>query len=86
MNDRGPDPIAAAKGNGRGWRFYLSSVLAVLALIFVLQNTDDTKIKFLFAEGEMPLFFALLITLLVGALIGWLTPRVRGSRGKSNGE
>ncbi len=80
MSDRGTDPIDRTKGGGRGWRFYLSSTLLVLALIFVIQNTDETQIKFLFAEGQMPLFFALLITLVVGALIGWLTPRVRRSR------
>jgi uncharacterized integral membrane protein len=75
-----PELIAEAKGKKeRGWRFYLTSVLGVLALVFVLQNTDSTNINFLFAEGEMPLFFALLITLLVGILIGWLTPRVRRS-------
>ena len=68
-------------GGDRRWRTYLAMGLALLALIFVLQNTGETSVKFLFAETEMPLFFALVIALALGAAIGWLAPRVRrGSR------
>ncbi|HKJ35679.1 MAG TPA: LapA family protein [Solirubrobacterales bacterium] len=80
MASEEPDLIAEAKGRKeRGWRFYVASFCIVLALVFVLQNTDSTNINFLFAEGSMPLFFALLIALVLGMLIGWLTPRVRRS-------
>lgn len=74
------DQIKQAQSNeGRGWRFYLMIAVAALAAIFVIQNTDETNISFLFAETEMPLFFALIIAILLGAAIGWLTPRVRRS-------
>lgn len=80
MSRNEPDLISEAKGNKeRGWRFYMAAALAVVALIFVIQNTEKTNVSFLFAETEMPLFFALIIALLLGALIGWLTPRVRRS-------
>jgi uncharacterized integral membrane protein len=65
---------------GRGTRFYVIWVLIGLALIFVLQNTDDTNVKFLFAETSLPLFFALLIALALGAAIGYLAPRVHRDR------
>jgi uncharacterized integral membrane protein len=55
----------------------VATAAVVLALIFVLQNTDETNITFLFATAELPLFFALIIAIGLGALIGWLTPRVR---------
>jgi uncharacterized integral membrane protein len=72
------DPTQQASGHRqRGWRFYVATAAAVLALIFVLQNTDETNITFLFATAELPLFFALIIAIGLGALIGWLTPRVR---------
>lgn len=81
MASEEPEVISEAKGKKeRGWRFYLAAGLAILALVFVIQNTEETNVSFLFAETEMPLFFALIITLAVGALIGWLTPRVRRSR------
>lgn len=70
----------SAADGGRGWRFYAIAVLVVLALLFVLQNTDETNVNFLFAETRLPLFFALLIAIALGALIGWLTPRVRGGK------
>jgi len=89
-----PDHIARAKkGNGgsdRGWRFYLAGALALLALIVIFQNTDSTQVKFLFAEFNMPLFFLLILAVLLGAAIGWLIPKVRHSnrleRSRSDGK
>lgn len=78
MNGKGSDPAAAGgRGKERGWRFYLTVALAVLAAIFVLQNTDETNVKFLFAEAQLPLFFALLLAVVLGVAIGWLAPKVR---------
>ena len=67
----------AEANSERHWRGYLALAIGLLALVFVLQNTDDTSVKFLFAETELPLFFALVISIVLGAAIGWLAPRVR---------
>jgi uncharacterized integral membrane protein len=79
-----PDDRATRAGKppgGRGPRFWGAVTAAVLALVFILQNTDETRVKFLFAELELPLFFALVISTVLGVVIGWLAPRVRrGSR------
>jgi uncharacterized integral membrane protein len=77
MNERHQDPASGQQGKERSWRFYAAVVLAVIAGVFVLQNTEDTNVKLLFAEFEMPLFFALLLATLLGIAIGWLTPKVR---------
>jgi uncharacterized integral membrane protein len=70
-----------ATAGSRSWRLYGAVVAAILALILILQNSDETRITFLFAETELPLFFALIISTLLGVIIGWLAPRVRrGSR------
>ncbi|MDX3581804.1 LapA family protein [Streptomyces europaeiscabiei] len=45
-------------------------VLAVLALVFIFQNTQNTEIRLLVSEVTMPLWMALLGTALVGALCG----------------
>ncbi|KFF96051.1 LapA family protein [Streptomyces europaeiscabiei] len=45
-------------------------VLAVLALVFIFQNTQNTEIQLLVTEVTMPLWMALLGTALVGALFG----------------
>ncbi|MGY4738429.1 DUF1049 domain-containing protein [Streptomyces sp. ATMOS53] len=45
-------------------------VIAVLALIFIFENTRATKIRLLISEVTMPLWAALLATGLIGALRG----------------
>lgn len=45
-------------------------LLAVLALIFIFENTRDTKIRLLIPEVTLPLWMALLATGLIGALCG----------------
>ncbi|MDX3380858.1 DUF1049 domain-containing protein [Streptomyces niveiscabiei] len=46
------------------------AVLGVLALVFIFENTRATKIRLLIPEVTMPLWTALLATLVVGALCG----------------
>lgn len=44
--------------------------LAVLALIFIFENTQETEIRLIIPEVTMPLWTALLATGLIGALCG----------------
>ncbi|MFI2437012.1 DUF1049 domain-containing protein [Streptomyces sp. NPDC018693] len=52
-------------------------VLAVLALVFIFENTAKTKIRILVPEVTMPLWAALLATALIGALCGAFFARRR---------
>ncbi|MGV9889017.1 DUF1049 domain-containing protein [Streptomyces sp. NPDC003395] len=54
-------------------------VLAVLALVFIFENTQETEIRVLVPVVTMPLWAALLATGLIGALFGafFLTRRRR---------
>ncbi|WP_372461539.1 DUF1049 domain-containing protein [Actinacidiphila acidipaludis] len=45
-------------------------VLAILALIFIFENTHDVRIRVLIPVVTMPLWGALLITFVVGILCG----------------
>ncbi|MFD3836535.1 LapA family protein [Streptomyces sp. NPDC058642] len=45
-------------------------LLAVLALIFIFENTRATRIRLLIPEVTMPLWMALLATGVIGALCG----------------
>ena len=56
------------------------SLIAILALILIFQNSQKVEFEFFFVEGETPLFFALIIAFLLGALVGWLLPHVRRGR------
>ncbi|MGW2045923.1 DUF1049 domain-containing protein [Streptomyces sp. NPDC001858] len=54
-------------------------VLAVLCLIFIFQNTDETEIRLLIPLVTVPLWTALLATGVIGALCGayWAYSRTR---------
>ncbi len=69
----------------RTWRFYVAIAIAIVALIFILQNSQDVAVDLIFSTTTAPLFFILLITFLAGAAVGWLLPRVR-RRGSSKDE
>ncbi|MCX4766189.1 LapA family protein [Streptomyces sp. NBC_01275] len=56
-------------------------VLAVLALIFIFENTRTTKIRLLVPEVTMPLWVALLATAIIGALCGAYVTYLRKRRG-----
>jgi len=66
--DRGPIGAMVALG-----------VLVVALLAFVFQNTDDVQFNWLMIEITMPLWLALVIAAVGGALIanlgGWLLRR-----------
>lgn len=75
------DPLGRPKKNGRSqFRLYAAGVVGVLALILVIQNAQKVEFNFFFASADTPLFFGLIIAFVLGALVGWLLPRVRGTR------
>jgi uncharacterized integral membrane protein len=52
----------------------------VLLLIFIFENSQTVKVKFIFASTSTPLIFALLISAALGVAVGWLLPRLRRAR------
>jgi len=47
-------------------------ILLILLVIFSLQNTQSTTVKFLFWEANTSAAFLILITFILGLAIGWL--------------
>lgn len=48
------------------------AVLSLLALLIILQNTEQVQTKILFMSIQMPLAFLLFLTALLGFLVGIL--------------
>jgi uncharacterized integral membrane protein len=46
-------------------------LIAVIAAV-AIDNSDDTRIGFVFGDVSAPLFVVLILAAIVGALIGWL--------------
>jgi uncharacterized integral membrane protein len=59
------------------WRMWSVAVLALLALIVALQNSQEVRVDVLFLTVNAPLIVILLIAVAVGALIGWAAPVLR---------
>jgi uncharacterized integral membrane protein len=68
-------PRAAAQG--RGARFWLIVVLVALAVIFAAVNFQKVTIDFVVGETKAPLVVALVISGVIGFLIGLVLPRFR---------
>jgi uncharacterized integral membrane protein len=56
------------------WRAWIIGVLAALAAIVCLQNSQQVSVEVLFASFNAPLIVVLAIFLLIGALIGYAAP------------
>lgn len=86
MEARRPDPpIQQLGGRQTNWKQWAIGTAIVLLFILIAQNAQSVELNFLFASVHTPLIFALLIATALGALIGWLLPRVRSSRKEKSG-
>ena len=59
------------------WKRWVAGIALVALLILIAQNSQKVEVNFFFASTETPLVFALAIAGVLGALVGWLAPRVR---------
>jgi uncharacterized integral membrane protein len=66
-----------ARSGGRGARFWFIVVLAALGVIFAAVNFQKVKIDFIVGEANAPLVVALLISGLIGFVVGLALPRFR---------
>ena len=56
------------------WRAWGVGVLVALVLIVALQNSQQVSVEVLFASFNAPLIVVLLVSVAVGALIGYTAP------------
>ena len=49
----------------------VSGISLVVVLIFIFQNTEPAKVKFLWFNVEWGIWFVILVSMILGALIGW---------------
>jgi uncharacterized integral membrane protein len=62
---------------GRGARFWVLVAAIVLGLVFIAVNFQKVTIDFVIAETNAPLVLALVISGLLGFVVGLALPRFR---------
>ena len=69
------DADVIARREGIGAKHVLLIASALLLIVFFVVNSQKVEVHLLFATVDLPLIVALLIAALLGALVGWATPR-----------
>jgi uncharacterized integral membrane protein len=69
--------MEGTRKEGRGARFWLTIVLIAIGFVFVAVNFQKVTIDFVVGETKAPLVVALLISGVIGFLIGLVLPRFR---------
>jgi uncharacterized integral membrane protein len=62
------------------WRAWLVGILIALVLVVALQNSQEVSVDVLTASFKAPLIVVILLSVGVGALIGYVAPVVRRHR------
>jgi len=65
---------------GPSTKLIVAGVLVLLLVVFLLQNAETTKIRFLFLDGTYPLWSLLVVGAALGFAAGWLVSAARGRR------
>ena len=65
------------RDSGRTIRLFLLAAIAVLALVFVVQNDNEVEVSFVFTKVDVALVWALVAALFLGFAAGWLTKSFR---------
>lgn len=61
-------------------RATLAGVVTLAAGIFLFQNQDETHMAFLGFSGTVPLYAVVVISMILGTVIGWLAGFIRRRR------
>lgn len=68
------------KRNSFNWRLWLAGTLALLVLIVALQNSQEVDVDVLMVNVTAPLIVIILVSAVLGAVVGYVAPLVRRHR------
>ena len=78
----------ASESNRRVAGLVIAGIIVIAAAIFLLQNTEEATVKFLFFSREVPVYIVIVISMVLGSLLTlialWL--RRRSKRRKQHGD
>jgi uncharacterized integral membrane protein len=70
-----PEPENVAEGVERQRNIFAAvtaGIVGFVLLVFIVQNTDDVEVQWLFLSLTMPLWVLIVLVLVLGATLGWI--------------
>src|SRR3712207_2204540 len=61
---------------GPSTKLIVLAAVAILLVVFVVQNTDRAQIDFLFWNGVFPLWTMIVVAAILGLIAGWMVGRL----------
>lgn len=61
-------------------KLVVAAIAAVLAIVFVIVNTNQVEINFIFFKVTAPLLIALIVAMLLGFIVGLIFPKLRADK------
>lgn len=81
QDPRGEHRPSAIQSTTTGVKRALLVVLGALAALFAVFNSRRVEVRWIFGDPvETPLILVIVISLLIGVLIGWLSAKLRTRR------
>jgi uncharacterized integral membrane protein len=65
------------KDSGMSAGLIIAGIVAIAALIFILQNSEQQEVNFLFFSATVPLSVVIIISMVLGAILGWFFAYMR---------
>ena len=62
----------------------ISLIVALIAVIFVVMNTNPVAINFGFFKVKLPLIIVLVVMVIIGVLLGWFLGQDKNFNKKKN--
>jgi uncharacterized integral membrane protein len=59
----------SSTANRRAAALIMTGIIIATAIVFLLQNTEEATVKFLFLSGQVPIYVVILISMVLGALL-----------------
>ena len=75
MRNVATDDAQRQDGRRIDGRLVVGGIVLVVLLVFVLQNTDETPLNFLFFDFSAPLWLMLALTVVISLAVGFLLGR-----------
>lgn len=70
MTDNEYGVVEEESGSRQSAGLVVAGIIIIAVAIFIAQNAEDVPIKFLFFEGSVPLWLIIVVTLVLGAILG----------------